>query len=421
MPLDARQFGILKDLVAIPSWFQAEGVSNRTSPGECNEKEIIGFIKYWLGANTDSRVTEWGIGDGTDRSILIAERGAANPQLTILVSGHVDTVAPADVKNYANRLKLIRNGEFLHGLGAYDMKAGIMAMMHVMESVEIPAGVKVIAAFLPDEEQNSAGANRLIKWPGMKEVDLAISPEIVTLTRGELDNPKDIILARAGNVKTVLEMNGPQAHSYNPGATDLADEYEIARRALKKLPQRKHLYYGDKPEFLREEDSVKDKGSGLSVCVRASGRFVQFILPGGSIAEAIEKQGECLERIAAARDWTARGVQHALARNDMRAHYEPYMVDIKDPRTDAILKDVARFYGGVKKKSGFSTSDGNVIAPHLLSLPKKAPYIEFGPVGVGAHETREAVHEESVVRYIQWLKGVFGGKLSDLLTYQTAT
>lgn len=420
MKLDAQQFGILRDLVAIPSWRKNFAESPADPIPLCDERQAMQYIKGYLMQNSDAKEIQFSpdpkTPDRKNSQSILFERGTGT-EFTLLFTGHIDTVAPSWEAKIKEMLTLKRDGNYLHGLGAFDMKAGIMAMMYLLCTANVPKGMKIIGAFLNDEEGNSSGAKELLQWQGLNQVDLVLSPEIATLVRSESDSPKDVIMARVGNVKTKLEIRVPQGHAFDPRRTDAAAEFLAAHNAMAALPWRTHKYFNHSDgrklvEFMRKEEGYGGKPSGLSTCTVERGNFVQFILPpnpekldeGGTVMQAYEAQARCMRQLESQREWARKGISYTFEYNTDREHYEPYITDKDHPYAQLVLKSVRNVYGGANVKSGLSTSDGNILSGRLQQLPKKPPFIELGPIGSGAHEVGEKVDAASIIRYINWAK-----------------
>ena len=63
---------------------------------------------------------------------VLAERGGSGKRIGLY--GHMDTVAPAE--GWVDPYRLKKSGDRLIGLGAWDMKGGISAMLHADRNTE---------------------------------------------------------------------------------------------------------------------------------------------------------------------------------------------------------------------------------------------------------------------------------------------
>jgi acetylornithine deacetylase/succinyl-diaminopimelate desuccinylase-like protein len=93
-------------------------------PGAAGEPAVAAYVAAWLRARGfDVRVLEEAPGRPT---VLATARGTGGGR-TILLDGHLDTVPPGDPER-GGLVPRIEDGRLL-GRGAFDMKAGLAAMM----------------------------------------------------------------------------------------------------------------------------------------------------------------------------------------------------------------------------------------------------------------------------------------------------
>ncbi len=224
--LNLRQLEILEELVGTPSWYAPP--NDRHGRQKNDEGGVLDTIEEYL-QQADIDVRRVGRIDAPNRRSIVAMKGEQkNQDFTLLLYGHVDTVYPRGFPSeWKNPLQLRRDNDTLHGLGVYDMKAGIMGIIDILREVDVPPGVRVVGAFCPDEEGDSIGALDAIAWMkkhGIKP-DLVLSPEIATMRkRQEKDSPKDVIVNRVGHVKSLVRLTTPQMHGFDGSAADAGVE-----------------------------------------------------------------------------------------------------------------------------------------------------------------------------------------------------
>src|SRR3954454_17199628 len=142
---DAR--ALLAELVAIDS------VNPRLVPGGAGEGEIARFVGGWMearGLEVDVSDAEPGRPNAVGRA-----RGSGGGR-TLLLNAHMDVVGVDGMRDpFRPRVE----GDKLYGRGAYDMKAGLAAIM-VAAAAAAERGLAgdVVVAAVCDEQFASAGA-----------------------------------------------------------------------------------------------------------------------------------------------------------------------------------------------------------------------------------------------------------------------
>lgn len=408
--LNDEQMHLLRTLVGIPSWYRTQPEKGRQP---CNEHAILEAIEEML-RGTGCALTHVPIPHDPHRHTLVAEKGDRRG-VPIMLYGHVDTVVPADIA-WENPYTLRQDGDKLAGLGAYDMKAGVMAIIDILRTFQVPKGVRLVGVFAPDEEENSRGVQALLDpacpWKGMEDVQLVLSPEIVTIRkRAEIDEPrKDIITGRMGHLKTELNLTVPQEHAFTkaPRATGecnavisaLHREFEAPPQS----PSKVRAYFGSLPEVFEPRELHIPRADGLSVTTSAHVKLRHLLLPPRTIETALTAQIACVQRVSEQRAWAKKGVTCTLQRSVAETSYDPYTVDMSHPLAVAVSSSIQSAYGDVKYKGGASTSDANVFAAYFASQGRNVPVLDLGPIGGKAHHREEWVSQRSIARHIAWMR-----------------
>jgi len=146
---------------------------------------------------------------------VIAKKGSGSPK--ILLCGHMDVVP--------GKVKVRKEGDFLHGRGASDAKAPLMAMLFAAASIQNNNGTVIFVGAV-DEEGNATGIKNLVKKE--MEVDYAVF--------GEPSGIKQVTIAYKGrlaiNLKITVE---DSAHASAPWLSKNAiEESMIFTSELKK-------------------------------------------------------------------------------------------------------------------------------------------------------------------------------------------
>ncbi len=147
---------------------------------------------------------------------LIATKGSGLPR--ILLCGHMDTVP--------GKIKVRKEGDWLHGRGASDAKAPLMAMLFAAASIQNNSGTVIFVGAV-DEEGNATGIKNLVK--SKLDIDYAVF--------GEPSGIKQVTIAYKGRIAINLKINvGNSSHASAPWLSKNAiEESLIFTTELKKI------------------------------------------------------------------------------------------------------------------------------------------------------------------------------------------
>jgi acetylornithine deacetylase len=191
---------LLEQLVAI------ESVNPTLVPGGAGEGAIARFVAAWLDERgVDVKYQE--LGDG--RANVIGRVRGRGGGLTLLLNGHLDTVALGGVDaGLAARV----DGRRLYGRGAYDMKGGVAAMMLAAAATRRDLRGDVVVSAVADEEAASIGTEAAVR---LLSAEAAIVPEPTELR---------VAIAHKGFVWLQIETTGVAAHGsrYDLGVDAIA-------------------------------------------------------------------------------------------------------------------------------------------------------------------------------------------------------
>ncbi|MBB2940454.1 acetylornithine deacetylase [Actinoplanes lutulentus] len=183
---------LLADLIRIDS------VNPSLVPGGAGEAAIADYCHRWL----EARGFEvHRLERRESRPSLVARRRGTGGGRTLMLNGHLDTVG---LVGYAGDPldPVIENGR-IYGRGAYDMKAGLAAMMAAAASAG-PQHGDVLLALVADEEHGSCGTSEVLE---RFTADAAIVTEPSNL---------EITLAHKGFAWFDVEILGRAAHGSRP-------------------------------------------------------------------------------------------------------------------------------------------------------------------------------------------------------------
>ena len=382
----------------------------------------------------DLRLSQQQVGEQKDgRFNIIAQKGAPieEAEHVVMVYVHTDTIKKKPEWSGKADYTLSRAGANLHGVGSYDMKAGVMLLTDILQTVDIPPGLTLVGAYCVGEERDSDGMKALMEWPHIRKVHLVLSPEIGTVwdeEKGniESDSPKDIVVGRPGNVKSsiVTTAGGGHAFRINEPNTKKAmrtwlNHLEEALWKREKGEIRRH------PDFVREHLNERDEPRGdkpgaefESVPSRTAEVFSIRTVPPTNVEEIRAWQQQSLDRLMEGEHWGDQGLHGEL--NRYGTSYNPYIALTNSPDVQAVHAAVAKHYGEARFSVGQAVADGcwghEKMNTHLgsPSQPRLSetiecpdgyvPWLDIGPLGNDAHHSRERVSEESLRKLIDFYR-----------------
>lgn len=200
----------LEELVAIPS------VTG-------NESAAIDWCRDWLEETGADEIDRWDddmstLADDPDFPGREVERDAvpvvaaklvgSRPGPTVTLTGHVDTVPPGTKWGF-DPFSPLRDGDRIFGLGACDMKGGVVAAIAAFSEVAAASrdfAGELQVVLVPGEEDGGVGTLAAIRrgWGG----DLVI----ITEPTSRDGNPQ-IVIAHGGALTFTIEVTGKSAHA----------------------------------------------------------------------------------------------------------------------------------------------------------------------------------------------------------------
>ncbi|MDQ6750370.1 MAG: M20/M25/M40 family metallo-hydrolase [Actinomycetota bacterium] len=330
-------------------------------------RAAAGFVKGWL-QSSELEVRDH---DYEGLPVILVDAGAAEAAgaPTIILHGHLDVV-PGRPEQFQPRVE----GDRLIGRGAYDMKAGLAAMMCVLKHASTQRDVRVRFVCAPDEESEEVEdrSTDVLVSDGFQG-DFAITGEPTDMHIGV--QAKGVLAIR-------LEVFGKAAHGSTPWLGDNAVLKAIdVFRTIETLP------------FSRESSELFDRPSinlgrisGGDALNKVPDQCTMDIdvryLPG-------QDPGEILAEIRSLSDVE-------ITRTFTRV---PAVVPRTHPYVVALSEAVGRSARGEVMSVG---RDGASDAGSFLAAG--IPAVEFGPEGAGHHGPDEWVSLASVQRYRQSLQ-----------------
>ncbi len=311
-----------------------------------------------------------------DRANVIATLPGRGRGRTLMLNGHLDTVS---VEGVAHPFDPVERDGKLFGRGAYDMKAGVAAMVAAAIAVakaEVPLGGDAILAMVADEEYASLGTEAVVKE---YRADAAIVTEPTELELG---------VAHKGFAWATFETTGRAAHGsrYDEGKDAIGAMgrvlHELAILETTRLGQRRHPLLGRASVHA----GLIAGGEGLSTYPEYCRLHVERrTLPEETRNEVVAEMQDVLRR-AGAGDATFRGKAEVFW---FRPGYE---ISPEAPIVTTLASAVSRVRGRQPRVVGLSPwMDSAILGDAGI------PTVIFGPGGAGAHSREEYAVIDSVV------------------------
>jgi acetylornithine deacetylase len=302
---------------------------------------------------------------------------------SLLLNGHTDTVGEAGM---ADPFSPVRRGDRLYGRGAYDMKAGLAAMVGAAaaftDAGTAPRG-DVILTFVADEEYLSAGTDAVVR------ARPAAAAAIVT-------EPTDLRLALAhkGFVWARILTEGRAAHGsdHASGIDAIAHMGRVLtaveRLEREVLPRSSHPLLG-RPSV---HASLIDGGEGLSTYPPACRLDLERrTLPEETAADVERELAHLLDGLRAADPAFRASLEIIGSRPGLEVAHDA-------PIVRALRSACRRVTGGDPAEMGVAYwCDAAILAQQRI------PTVVFGPAGEGMHAAAEFVDLPSVVACAQIL------------------
>ena len=305
---------------------------------------------------------------------VIAKKGTGSP--TIMLCGHMDVVP--------GKVKVRKEGDSLHGRGASDAKAPLMAMLFAAASVEENNGTIIFVGAV-DEEGNATGIKNLVKK------DLGVDYAVF----GEPSGTKQVTIAYKGRLAINLKVSvEDSSHASAPWLSKNAiDESLVFVNELKK----------------KLESNQEDRTKGMLLTATMTE------IKGGTSHNVTPKECETIFDIRIPVDNNCKNVEQQIATSvkeiseerGVEAFYsildetEPFEAPHNSPIVRAItlgIREVEQTHPKLIRKTG--TGDMNVLGNQW-----NIPVVTYGPGDPHeAHTIDEKVSIDEYLRGIEILK-----------------
>lgn len=314
---------------------------------------------------------------------VLAEKGSGKK--SVLLYAHLDTVGQVEGWE-TNPLKLTVMGDKAYGLGAWDMKAGLLANVIAVQKSN-PKNIKIKVVFCCDEEFISKGGHTLIKSSFMKDVVCVISTE-PAFQHGL----QGIVVGRIGRAVYDVTITGK---SYHFAFYEQKKDINLVLADFIKRVQKIYKKTGDKKQFVFAR-SIESKTVGMSLPEKISLQLDSSVLPPhthSSILSFLSETARNLEKKYSS--FFSISVEKHLRETPF---LEPYTIDPQDKYLSLLKKSIESITN--KKPIPYfrsSVADENIFGSHKITT------LGVGPVGGNAHGANEWVSLNSIQELIKIL------------------
>lgn len=358
---------LLETLVSIPS------ISG-------NEKKIAGFMARYLRAAGFS-VTLQPV--GKNRWNVLAHKGHGK---SLLLFGHLDTVSEkAGWKT--DPYSLTPKGDTLYGLGAWDMKAGIAAMLAAVKDF-VPTNSRLQLAFVVDEEEVSLGMHTLVESGWLKNTYGAIAAE-----PGFTYGLQGIALGRIGRsvYRVTVTTDGGHVYLVNQRSNAITEAGKLLS-LLQNIPTHQNRHLGESIIFPR---LIQGGAASMAIPDQVVFELESQLVPPQTTDSLLQEISSLIARAVQAGHIKAQVSIEKVARPT--PFCEPYLVDRQEP----FVKEVASaLHTTTAQRPTYyyrrSVADENRVA--ALGIP----VVTVGPEGGNAHEANEWVSARSLQQLTQF-------------------
>ena len=362
--MEKKIIELLEELIAIPSVFP-------------NEENLAGYCADFL-KGFGFKVSLLPI--GKNRFNVVATKGSQKK--CVMLFAHLDTVPPYGYKKNPYEMKI--NGDIISGLGSFDMKSGIAIILYCASKIKLKKfALKIVLS--SDEENNSLGSHIIYTKTFLKNVILAITPEIIDDVNDSNDNNL-VLLGRRGRVVYRLQINGISGHGAAlKGISAISVASEIVRH-IEKIKLKRNDFLGNATLFVRE---IKGASTSLSLPEICEIYVDAHYVPPYTQDTLLEEIKNSINTEYS--DYISRGVAisaEILKRNT--PYLKPYITDAKNKYVNKALNLASKNIKNLKISAGLTVADENIVAGFGV------PVITIGPFGGEAHSSNEWVSKKSV-------------------------
>lgn len=312
----------------------------------------------------------------SQRFNVLVEKGSGEKSL--LFYAHLDTVGVVEGWK-TDPFKLTITGDKAFGLGAWDMKAGLLANIIAFQKCN-PKNIKLKIVFCVDEEYISLGGHALINSPFMDDVACVISTE-PAFQHGL----QGIVTGRIGRAVYDGAISTKSRHFafYEP-RYDINLVYTDLLQCINTLYKKTE----DQKQFVFVR-SMESSVTGMSLPEKISFQLDSSVLPPNSHISILKT----LQSIAQKLEKKYNSVFSFKIQYHKRAtpFLEPYTIDNGNSYLQLLKKSVMR----VTKKKPIPYFRSSVADENIFGS-RNIPTLGIGPMGGNVHGANEWVSINSI-------------------------
>ncbi len=361
------------------SLIRFDSVNPDLVPNAAGEHAIAQWCAEWLAA----RGFEIQLAGTHDRPTVIGIARGTGGGRSLMLNGHLDTVGVANYDGDPFSAE-VRDGK-LFGRGAFDMKAGVAAIMvAAARCAEAKHSGDVIVTLVADEEFGSVGTQDALR---------AVTADAAIVTE---PSELNLVLAHRGFAWFEIELSGVAAHGSMPHqGVDAIAHAGLVLRALDGLRAR---YEATPPHPLLGHSAVRvsmiSGGTDAATVADACTLTIERRMLPGETPAAVEKELRVLlsDLASSTPDFRCE-LRKLVARGAFEA-------DVDEPIVRAVADSAERVLGHPVATRGepFWTDAG-------LILDAGIPCLLLGVDGGGAHADTEWATVESIEQLTDILEG----------------
>ncbi len=315
-----------------------------------------------------------------DRFNVLAEKEGDGP--CIMLYGHMDTVPPYG-KWDSDPFTLREEGDRLYGLGTWDMKSGIAAILKAVER----SGRRVKVAFGCDEENISEGAHALVRSGFLDDAAVVIVGESGLNEKG-ISGPNMITLGRRGRVDYAFEISGKSAHGgdVRSGLNAITEASKLALMLEEMNGKlRQHPLLPKQSQFVRK---ISGEATSLSIPDKAYLELDRHLVPPDTPETALKEIEAEIGKMKGSGALKAQVKANIKPRKT--PYLSPYVTPVENEHVKRLSEIVREEFGPQSPvyNYGLSVADENILAT-------RKPVITIGTRGADEHSANEWVSKKS--------------------------
>ncbi len=308
----------------------------------------------------------------------------------LLINGHVDTVPLCDGWTVDPYEGVVKDGK-LYGLGALDMKAGIVSSVFLLEAL-VEAGIElkgdIVFTAVSDEEGPYGLGTHFTIMDGITDgCDMCIIPEPSGPFAPGSEKFPCVALGSRGTAVYYVKVKGKSAHGATPekGINAVEDAARIINAVSDNLDLGEHPLLGKGTMCIT---NLKGGEKYLLVPEEASFTIYRHTVEGDA-DQALREVTEIVDSLdlESEVDIKLRDLPHP------DAYFLPWTIKEDTPLVQSLKQGSRDLLGKEMQTTYFrSESDANHIAPRL-----KIPTVLFGADGANFHAADEYVEIDTMV------------------------